>query len=279
MSVTKAQLLCIPLERNPHYQTNMLYDENALTVTGTTGAIGNYFFRMNDAFDPNSTGTGHQPMGFDQMMLMFEQFFVLRAHVRLRAWNSASVTAVLGLQLRPDTTNIPPEQCEEIGLIRSVRLAAKGTFGDYKEINLVCDCPKYFGLTKQSYIANTFSFGGTAAATPAEIVYCDVICYDLSGASTVTVVFEITISYDIFFQEPRQLGESITDLAKTLDDCFLHRKVLRPEPPPKATSLQKLREALERIGMGDDGVDSRPTLVHFSDENEEKGRKSYCGTG
>lgn len=246
-TVASTQLQNMPLPRTPHFQTGMVYYENGLTITGTTGAIGNYFFRANDAFDPNQTGTGHQPMGFDQMMLLFEQFYVLRAHMRVRFSNTGNNTAVAGVALTPDTTSIVPESSQEQGLLRSRMLMKSGETGDHQVINLTCDTPTYFGVRRQPYIASSL-YQGTAGNVPTELCYFKLFIYSLDATSTATVTFDVTITYDVFFQEPRQLGESI-DTPLVLKEAFLKRKVLRQPQTVGLSHLQELKKRLAGIDM------------------------------
>jgi len=240
----------MPLQRVPHFQTGMLYYENGLTLSGGgAGTIGNYFFRCNDAFDPNATGTGHQPMGFDQMMLLFEQFYVLRSHIRIRAYNtsSAGFFPVVGLALTPDTTSIVSESAQEQGLLVSKVMPPKSEAGDHITLTLTCDCPRYFGVKRQPYIASSL-FQGTAGNVPTELCYFKLFVYDLGAANTVSVIFDVTISYDVYFQEPRQLGESL-ETARLLKEAFIYRKTLRKPIPRPNDHLTELRLGVARAAL------------------------------
>lgn len=46
--------------------TNLRYVD-AINLTGAVGTVGANVFRMNSCYDPDLTGTGHQPMYFDQI--------------------------------------------------------------------------------------------------------------------------------------------------------------------------------------------------------------------
>lgn len=46
--------------------TTLSYGD-VISLTGTTGAVGSYTFRANSLFDPDLTGTGHQPRYFDTL--------------------------------------------------------------------------------------------------------------------------------------------------------------------------------------------------------------------
>jgi len=246
-SAATTQLTSMPLQRVPHFQTGMIYYENGLTLSGGgAGTIGNYFFRANDAFDPNATGTGHQPMGFDQMMLLFEQFYVMRSHIRIRAYNisGAGFFPVIGLALTPDQTSIVSESAQEQGLLVSKVMPPKSEAGDHLTLTLTCDCPRYFGVKRQPYISSSL-YQGTAGNVPTEICYFKLFVYDLAAANTVAINFDVTITYDVYFQEPRQLGESV-ETAKVLADAFRYRKTLRKPIPKPNDHLTNLRLAVAK---------------------------------
>lgn len=51
-------------------------------ITGLTGS--EYAFRLNSLFDPNFTGVGHQPRGFDQMAALYANYCVYKVQVQIR---------------------------------------------------------------------------------------------------------------------------------------------------------------------------------------------------
>jgi len=71
----------------PKFKKRLVYSETSLTVASTSGSSNSYFFSANGLFDPNTTGTGHQPMGFDQMMLMYEQYTVFASKITVEFIN------------------------------------------------------------------------------------------------------------------------------------------------------------------------------------------------
>lgn len=207
-TVAGVQLRDIPLARTPHLQRGQLYHESALALHSTLGAPAYYYFRSNDAYDPNATGVGHQPIGFDQMMLLYEQFYVLRSSIRVKLAEANSKNVIVGVCQTPDQTNIATAELQENGLVKSTLINAyygpKGT----TEIRMSCDNAKYYGMTHKLYIANP-NFQGTAAASPTEMNYWCIFAYPLNGTDTpMDVTFEVTLAYDIFYQEPRKLVQS-----------------------------------------------------------------------
>lgn len=51
-------------------------------VTGLTGS--EYAFRLGSLYDPDFTGTGHQPWGFDQMVGLYQQYQVYRVKIQIK---------------------------------------------------------------------------------------------------------------------------------------------------------------------------------------------------
>lgn len=69
------------------------------------GGLSQNVFRLNSVFDPNLTGVGHQPMGFDQYSALYERYRVKGCRVTVTFSNSSGTVAVLGgIGLRSTST-------------------------------------------------------------------------------------------------------------------------------------------------------------------------------
>lgn len=66
------------------------------------GVPGLYTFRSNSCFDPNLTGVGHQPRGFDQIMTMYQFLAVQEAQIEI--WFQPSDGAPVILSIHADGT-------------------------------------------------------------------------------------------------------------------------------------------------------------------------------
>ena len=64
--------------------TKMKYSEQI-----TTDANGQYKFNLNSIYDPNSTGIGHQPYGFDTLATLYNRYRVISCGWRIQVnWTS-----------------------------------------------------------------------------------------------------------------------------------------------------------------------------------------------
>lgn len=64
-------------------KTKMIYAD-VITLTSTLGSVADYVFRMNSLFDPDFTGTGHQPQWFDQFSAVYTNYRVLGSKITCR---------------------------------------------------------------------------------------------------------------------------------------------------------------------------------------------------
>lgn len=62
------------------------YDDMFGFSTGAAGVPANYVYRMNSTFDPDLTGTGHQPYGRDTLAGLYNKYRVMEF-----AWNIEAV--------------------------------------------------------------------------------------------------------------------------------------------------------------------------------------------
>jgi len=78
-----------------------------IALDAAAGSIANYVFSATGMYDPDITGTGHQPLGFDQWLgLFYNHYTVERAHIRATFFTQdASITgqAIVAIGLSDDT--------------------------------------------------------------------------------------------------------------------------------------------------------------------------------
>lgn len=179
----------------------MRYSTN-FQLTSTSGAVASYVFAANGLFDPDITGTGHQPMGFDQMMQFFSHYTVIRAKLILVA-NHASTTP-MQVVLRYDAAATPLTVIERIlenGGNVYAHIDSTGTDNAQKEISLTCDIAKLQGVNPGALTADN-SLRGDVASNPAELTYFHIQLFSAAGFTGVTN-FDVLIEYTSYFTEPR----------------------------------------------------------------------------
>lgn len=212
---TDALMRC-PLFPASIRRRGQLYYESALGLTApTSGNVVTYFFSANGMFDPNITGTGHQPIGFDQMMLMYEQCTVINSSIQVTFNIGPGLTVECGVALFPDASALTnPSQLVENGLMRYIPLTSgSSTFQNHRPQSIVrldCDVAKYFGRRGVRVLLNDDNLYTTAAANPVEQVYYGIVSWQISpdGVNTTSIGFDVLISFDVIYWEPRKLTES-----------------------------------------------------------------------
>jgi len=184
---------------------------DSVTITSTAGAVGRYFFSANGLFDPNITGTGHQPLGFDQLMLLYEQCTCVFSKISVVFINNATgFYTRCAVSLCPDTTALSDkDEIMENGLIKTLILSPISVAGSCKTISLDCSMTSYFGRKRSvRELLDDNALYTTVAANPTEQVYFCLNVWDPTAANTATVAAEVIIEYDAIYWEPRKLAVS-----------------------------------------------------------------------
>jgi len=192
--------------------TKTLRYSTTFALTATSGAItGTQVFRANDLFDPDFTGTGHQPMGFDQLMLWYNHFCVLHAKIRIVAKCTSGSSPTVCLRVDADSTALTViDRVVEVGGCITENLEVKGTYGANKILSLAVDIPKLQGVSRSAITADA-NLRGTAASSPSEITYFHITMWD-TVATTGSAEFDVILEQTAVFFEPRDITESLKTL-------------------------------------------------------------------
>jgi len=181
-------------------------------LTCTSGATATYVFRANDLFDPDYTGTGHQPMGFDQMMLSYNHFCVTHSTIRVTARNKSNtspVTVCIRQDASPTAVTVI-DRIMEFGGLMALELDTFGTQTNLMELNL--DMAKVQGVSPSALTSDS-TLRGDAGNSPTEVTYWHVQCWD-TAALTSIVNFDVILEQTAWFIEPRDLTESLSSRVK-----------------------------------------------------------------
>lgn len=187
---------------------NQLFYDYSGILTGGLGSYPKKVYRANSVYDPNaSVGVGqHNAIGFSQMMQYFEHFCVIRSKCTVTFYQGENAPARITLYLGPDDgLSGTPINMMENGQIKSATIDVNKT----KVLTLDCDVKKYFGRKSYRDMLDDDQLCGDIVNAPNEQVYFIIGAYDaFAGESDITVSFDIMISYDVIYYEPKKVPQS-----------------------------------------------------------------------
>jgi len=175
----------------------------SLHLTGTAGASATYIFSCNGMYDPNITGTGHQPMFFDNMAALYDHYTVMNAKISVVYIPSpqATITShnfVVGLldasAFATNNSNYLGENPSMTSLV--VQASANN------QVNIIT---KYWNAERVfgSRALSDSQLRGSSAANPSEQTYFGIMIQDTLAIGTAEGDISVTIEYDAVWTEAK----------------------------------------------------------------------------
>lgn len=187
---------------------NLPYYFSGQSATGT--ATNNaYVISANGAFDPDISGTGGQPMGFDQMMTFYNHYTVIRSRIRVLLANTSTTimpTVALSVSGSSSVTS-SYEQLMENGDLATAWLGYAGSRGGDCRLTRAVTAARFQGIDD---VLDDPNMRGDNASNPAEQLYYHINMFNFTNATQVSVNFQGLVEYDIMFHEPKKASLSIS---------------------------------------------------------------------
>lgn len=162
----------------------------------------------NGLYDPDKTGAGHQPMGFDQVMPLYDHYVVIAAKLTIQWTNEGDVVpAQVGCYINDAATSLTSvdEICEN-GYNKSVVLGVRGQSDSTRTMVISLNPNKFLGRSKP--LADP-DLKGRITTNPNEECYFDLWASPNDGVSTMgNVIARYTVEYVAMMIEPRKLTTS-----------------------------------------------------------------------
>lgn len=189
------------------FKMNLPYVERSILINPAIGGLAaSYYFSANGLYDPNITGGGHQPLGFDQIMPMYDHYTVIASKITCTFYNDdTSIKQVVGLRLADSTTltSADPTALMESGGGKYGWLNARAVDGDMATMTLGCSPKKFFSKS-----LNDDVYKGGIGSNPSDQVYFHIWCAPFNSADSAAVYVNVRIDYIALFSEPKQLAQS-----------------------------------------------------------------------
>lgn len=195
------------LARGQYLKVNLKYSES-ISLNPGIGTGVSYVFSANGLFDPNITGGGHQPVGFDQYMTLYELYTVTASMIKVTFINTDTANAQLVLVCNRDlsTTDADPRVYLENGATVWDIIGRAGAGNDIKTIRKAMDLRQF---SNNKDIMSEDNYAGTNATNPQEEQYYIVsACSTDLTTDTGSITAFVEITYETYFRQPRQAALS-----------------------------------------------------------------------
>lgn len=201
-SIRKLKVRKFPLGRKTLAKL-LYFDRNYALNPAGTGALAVHVFSANGVYDPDVTGTGHQPRGFDQIMSMFDHYTVIKSYLTVSI-TSQSATAnryIFGVAIcdTPAAKLDVRDYIEGYGA-KWTPLYAGSIHGGGKILKIQCTPHRYLGRSKP---LSDPELKGSIGGNPSEQVFYHVFLVDEGTADPPSCAFSAKMTFYTVFHEPK----------------------------------------------------------------------------
>jgi hypothetical protein len=187
----------------PSVRVELPYVENLVLVPGV--AFAENQFNLNSIFDPDRTGVGHQPLGYDQWSGFYSRYRVLGVRAIVHFQNISTDGARVTIAGTNSTTALTTLSAAEQPFSQNKMIG--GLNGNSTGwLSYDYSIPRVVGRSMTSYLGsdnNAAVFG----SNPAEVAILHLFVYNLTGG-VVNVQAEVKLLYDVILYDAVELPDS-----------------------------------------------------------------------
>lgn len=184
-------------------QTMCYFDEPSINMALGTGTSTIYQISCNSLFDPNATGTGHQPYGFDQISALYDHYTVVSSRIKVTpciAPDVANGVVAFFMWIDDDTststtvtTNVERTSSKTIYMCPATGWVSNGTGTLYHSWS-----------AKEAFGPGTLAdstMQGSATTSPTEQQYFSLGMFNPQVIAMANCFFAVEVEYDVIWDE------------------------------------------------------------------------------
>jgi len=192
-------------------KARLRYSEAITLTTGAAGIAAVNQFRLNGLYDPNLTGTGHQPLGYDQITPLYNKYKVNACRL-IVFWTTPGATSDLVTFVHCMPTSATPTLSGqnsgyvlEIPGVQASLLSSSGVRKSFFEGNI--HLPRLLGRSKAEFEADS-NFYSLTNTVPGIVPLVEVGIVSPAGVGSEACICQITMEFDCEFSDRIDPGQS-----------------------------------------------------------------------
>jgi hypothetical protein len=196
----------LPLERLVKMRYSSYVD-----FAGTSGVLETQVVSCGDIHDPDISGIGHQPLGYDQWTTFFGDYVVVRSRIEVTFMynqaQSANTQPVVGIYRDNSSAAAASSWTTLLEQGRSVHAVLPPSMSTpVTKLTLDYDARRDFNL--KDIKDNTDRIGGSFGASPTEMMYYVIWVQGRDQSTTSASAIVYTVDYDVIVSKPKELAAS-----------------------------------------------------------------------
>lgn len=183
-------------------RTVLTYSDR-ISISNTVGVFNIYTFAGNGLFDPNVSGVGQQPLGYDQLSTLYRQYRVLGSAIEATPLSTGTTnpTTMFRACVVPSTTasgytdyDAASSQpyCTKSVAVNAVFGIAQRPFRNKMETDLI------LGVDKEAMISRT-DLAALNTANPSDLWYWNILQQPIDNSATSSCYWDVRIAYLVDF--------------------------------------------------------------------------------
>lgn len=181
---------------------------NTLSQLNYSGTLTAIQFRMNSLFDPDYSGIGHQPYGYDQWAQFYNRYRVYGCAYRITLSNTSTADQVEVLvQHRPNSLLSGNFETGTEAPYKTLRILPVEGSARPVTIKGYHNCSKIYGISKKQYQAEQ-DFAALINFNPPNVTFLNIYIQNQSVLTNATVIARVELTYFAEFYERKTLAQS-----------------------------------------------------------------------
>lgn len=188
------------------YVTKMGFPGGSLMTEAAAGTFAFYTYALNNLYDPDFSGAGVQPIGFDQWAAFYTRFRVVSVNIRLLMVNVTNVPCLAGWVAHTNSTLTSSTQAWPMQRYSGSCVLQANTGGpSTHEFNISIPLWELLSLTKAQYMDEADYSHGPGSG-PLRVCYFTTWTVGYGGVSSVRTSVQFT--YSVQLSDPLSLAVS-----------------------------------------------------------------------
>jgi len=196
----------------PSFGEGTLEYRQLVSLDAGAGSLTYNTFNLNSLYDPDQTGTGHQPCGYDSWAALYSRYLVMSADVEVQFFASSGATTVMLAGLNAYTGSVPYNtsantQAEQGGPVLALTGVRVNNSNCRNNLKYHFDPRKMFGIKDLMDAQN--DVGALTNASPTRRGYLQIWLGPADESTDASAWYaEVHIRYHVRFFDPLQVGSS-----------------------------------------------------------------------